>query len=411
MIDVLEVNSRLAATSGDVIVRKGRAYLRRDDIGTSGTLTFPLLSPTGIVFWKTADITGVQDPSRDSIRLRLSNGTTDYYIDVNDDMRIKEVDVSDWDSQYFLPYVLSSIDLWTQTTLSVKAHLVSTDRDRNPSLRTLRVLLDLPAWEGSATQAVRQILQHVDDCRPILYYSDTLAAETSEWKLGEPHTERGYELTRLVQLQVDGRHKSATLSNGVVTVEGPPVPAGASIVIAAEYNPPCVVRRANEIKTIHKLPSFLCSGLIQEKSTSVSGKMASVTIGNYSVTRRMVEARVTVRGVASRQADAFSMRNALAEKFTRGVEVCLDSDRYVTASIDDTIEILAAGGDGTPEAACRIICSLITYDAAAVAVRSRTTDEADNIVPQTTTISMEMSGTLSQTVDSENIDSGNTCTR
>lgn len=396
-IDLLQLSSSLATTSGSVEVRRGVASLTNSKIGTYGTLTFQAITPTGFVEWKAAALTDVIDQSTDAIRVRLSDGSRWFYIE-ND--QIVPVTVSDWSSQWTPAYALGSLDLWTSTTLIVQVCLISTVSNRDPRFKSLQVVLDLPTWEGPVSQAVQRIVTALSNCEPLLIHSEVLTVPKSEWKLGNRHTELGFDLSSLVRVTINDRVKSASLSDGVVRLAGPSAPAGSAVRIVCKYRPGVLVRRSDDAQIIDKLPIWIASDLVQQIS-GLAGRLSPVNVNGYIVQRNMVDLQIKFSGVASRQVDALAMRNAVIEHFSRGVDVHLDSCRSLIAAVRDTIEVSPRSGEGYPEAVGQLRCILHEYAAGYRAVAARTSSGTT----QTTTVSMSLpSGDVDAT--NESLDSG-----
>ena len=219
-------------------------------------------------------------------------------------------------------------------------HIVSTTTERDPRFRSVSIVAEFPVSEGSAAQAVRSVADKISAVYPTLIVKDTPSVDTQSWKIGEPYSERGFYLQELKGVTVDGRFKAATLSSGVVTVDGPSAPKGSQVVIAVTFKPITTVRRVNEVHQVDKLPAWVITDLIRTRSSSLTGRLPPVVVGGVMVHRRFLDVQVTVRGVAHRQADAISMRDALLEAFAGGHKVTMSSCRHTVASTDD------AGGHG-----------------------------------------------------------------
>ena len=409
-VDLHEMKAGSAVRAGDVVVRRGEARLRRTTQGNFGTLTFPLVEPDAMVLWVAASLNGVLDNSTDAIRIRLSNGTTHYYFDESDNLRVKPVtDQSVWTDEYFGPDVLGSLDLWTQQGLQLIVCLFSTKDYPDPRCRSALTVMNFPAWEGAVSQTVTEIAKSLALVRPILIHEEALTSDRSEWKLGNDHSERGYVLTELVQVTVNNRSKSAQLSDGVVSLDGPKAQVGDVVKIAVRFKPGLLVRRTDEVHAIEKLPTWLLTNLVQNRTRVTSGRLSPLEVSGVRVYRRMLDLQITFRGVGGRQVDALSMRDAVLSHFNGGVEIVLDSCRSLAVALDDSVEVTPRSGEGFPEAVGQLRCVLHEYTGYERVVNARTTDDEDNVVVQTTTVAMTIGeAEFPTTVDSSTIESGST---
>lgn len=340
-IDVLPLKAFLAARTGDIRVHLGEARL----YGDSGTLEFSEVSPTKMVSWKSAEVTGLQNPNSDAVRIRLEgpDGTM-YYIDETDG-KVKEVgDDTVWDDDYTKPYMLGSLDLWTGTSVTFHVHLVSTELNPDPRITGINVLIDLPTWEGVVATAARQVSSFLfSNAHPVLIHTETLSGYQNQWKIGKPHTESGFQLIELVQCTVNGRHKSASLSNGIVTLEGPSAKANDIVEIAVKYQPTSSVRRVAEVRVVNEVPFWVLTNLAIQGG--LVGVAPDLFIGGWNVKERTTELRITVQGVARRTADAFQMRLALQNAFGPGLTIQLPSGRCLFAQLDGLVEVIEQGAE------------------------------------------------------------------
>ncbi|KKL73182.1 hypothetical protein LCGC14_2077470 [marine sediment metagenome] len=349
MIDLLTLKASRAIRTGDVRYRRGEVYVAHPrDLAKSGTVEFDAIEPDGRVLWMSAEVLGVDDPGTDAVRIRFSNGSQQYYLD-QDDFKFKLVtDTDSWVDEYTRPHMLGNIDLWTQGSLKLVVHLVVTKQYPDPRIKDAVVLLDLPAWEGAAAQAIRIIATGVRDLRPILIHGSTLTEDTSEFNIGSPYSEHQIVLEEIVQVTLDGVHKSAELSDGKIVLLGPPARAGQAVKIAATFVPTITVRRVGEIRVISQTPAWVMSNLIL--GGGLNGRLAPVDVSGTEVERRYVDLQITARGASHRQADALAMRAAILEAFSSGFTVCIDSGRTFSAQIENQVEVLPGGSASIPEA-------------------------------------------------------------
>lgn len=355
-IDVLPLKSRLAERSGDVYVRLGQARLN----GDSGTLKFVQIAPTSMTVWKSAEIIGLVDPSTDSIRVRLERADgKQYYIEPSDGTLNEVLDQVSWASEFSPPYMLGSLDLWTTKTLTIVVHLIRTSADPDPRITEINVLLDNPTWEGAVAQAIRDVGKFIAAIDPILIHRETLTGSRSQWKIGKPHSEHGYVLTDLVQVTVDGVHKSAQVSNGIVSLVGPPAMAGQDIEIAVKFKPSTSVRRVDEIRILHETPAWVMRNLAIEGG--LVGVIPDVIIGGFEIKERSAELRITVQGVAHRVADALAMRIALQQGFADGITVTFPGGRCVFGQLDALVEVIDEGEFNLPMAQGVVILPLSEF--------------------------------------------------
>jgi hypothetical protein len=412
MVDLLTMQVRTADKSGDLSIKRHVAKLRHTKAGTVGVLTFPLVSPDAMTRWVAASIGGISDLSTDAVRVRLSNGVNQYYIDASDNLLIKPVtDTTSWSSEYSGPNVLGNLDLWTKSALQVVVCLFATKTNPTPTCESLTVVVDLPAWEGAVSQTLTKIAEALRAAQPILVHEETLTETRSTWKIGNSYSERGYNLTELVQVSVDNKPKSASLVDGIVTLHGPGAASGSVVKIAVKYQPNIIVRAANESRELGALPIWILSNLVQNRSRVLTGRLTPVEVSGVKVYRRMLDLQVTFRGVGHRQVDALAMRAAALSHFSAGIEIVLDSCRSTFVSVDDSVEVSPRSGESFPEAVGQLRCILHEYTAFERLVNSRVTDDSGDVSVQTTTVSMTVGESdMSTTADSSTIDSGRTST-
>lgn len=346
MIDVVHQTAIAATISGSCRKLRGAVSLTSTKIGTIGTVEFGTFAPRSLVKWLSAEIGGVSDQNLDSVRVRIGTDDRLYYIDEADSLRIKPVtNESSWDSECSSPLSLASLDLWTDQTVRVVVCLRSTTNDRTPSITGLVVAMDLPLWEGVAAQAARKITELAAGMRPVLLHNETLAEAKSEYKLGEPHTEFGHQLTELVMASVDGVERSATLSNGIVRLMGNTPTAGQRVSIAVRYKPQTTVRRLSGVRIANQLPCFIIGDLV--RGGGMNGTLPTIHVNGIEIRRRMLGLRIQVQGMAYRQADAYAMRDSIQETFGGTAVIVLDSGRTIGAAVIDLVEVSASGQDSS----------------------------------------------------------------
>jgi hypothetical protein len=289
-----------------------------------------------------------------------------------------------WDTEYSLPYLLANLDLWSMPEMQLEVRLEGTDENPNPEVSDVRVLVDHPTWEGAITSAVRAVATKVESTEFVLVHTETLSAARGSWKIGKPHSEHNYDVRSLVQVTIDGRHKSASLVDGEVVLEGPPAPSGSSIEIAVKVRPMCTVRRGDESRTINMTPSWWLSSLVTEGG--LVGTTTPMMVGGREVSVREQELRITVNGLAQRQADALAMRLALQEAFADGLVVTMPSGRTVYAQLDGLVEVVDGGSANLPMASGTVLVVVREYVFAKL-VRDQRDEEGH---PVTTELSVAM---------------------
>ena len=392
MIEVLTMKHNQATRSGDLALVSGGIGLSGSlHCPANGTLTFTHIQPDKVTRWKAAEVNG--NFGSDSVRVRLSNGVKQYYFD--DSLNIVEVtDVTTWDTEYSNPHLLGNIDLWTHTSLQLVVHLVRTSSDRNPVVDLARVLVDHPTWPGAIAQAVKDVVTFVGTVSPVLIHSETLAKPRREWKIGNPHSEHNYELNEIVMVTIDEVEKSATLSDGTVTLEGPEAPAGSTIEIAVKYSPNTSVRRVSEVRVVHRTPAWWIQDLVV--AGGLNGIAVIVMVAGVEVQERRSELRVTINGIAHRQADALAMRAALNQAFGSGITITFPSGRCVFGQLDGLIEVVPQSSTNLPMASGILVMSISEYVFGKVAVKPRT-DDGDPIF---TELTIDLGDGLSITIQS-----------
>jgi len=205
------------------------------------------------------------------------------------------------------------------------------------------ILVDFPAWEGAIAQCVREVAEFVRDLEPIIIHRETVSSDTQSWKPGKPYSEQGIQVTDVVQVTLDGVHKSSTYSNGVVTLSGPPAKTGQVVEIAMKIRATMTFRRVDQSRILHYTPAWLLRNAVV--SGGLVGKAPGIEVGGYKVEERHHELRITIQGVATQLNHAFAMRLALQTGFADGLNVIFPGGRCVNAQLDGLIEIVEAGTD------------------------------------------------------------------
>jgi hypothetical protein len=359
MIDLIEMKSSQASLSGDTAHVTLGTVASIWDSGPSKVVvaTFPLVQPCEYTLWKGA-LLQVDDPTDTRIRIRLSNGTDDYWMNETT-LVIAKVTATNWESQYSPAWVLDNLDLWTHPGLEVKVGLVSDPARRNVSCAGLSVLLELPTERDTIATAIRLIAGAMQDIHPIKIFVKTLTSRQTAFKLGEPYSEFGYDISALAQVTVNGDHRSATVANGIITLLGEPPNIGDVVKIAFNFDPGVVVKRHDKGPTPQKTPQWILSNLVT--AGGLNGKVPTRTVGPYRVQGRRVDMQITVRGLDSLQDGALAMREALQSALADSIEVCLPSGRTAYATADGTVELLPSGGDSLPQAVGVIRLPLIEW--------------------------------------------------
>jgi hypothetical protein len=380
MIDVATLKSSLATASGDVQVRLGLAELTSTGREESGTLTYPEIRPTKFARWRSAEIVGLVDPNTDAIRVRFISDQGTFWFD-RTDMTFKKVTAVDWASEFTFPWLLGNLDLWAHESLTLLVHLVSTDLFPAPRVTDVRVMLDFPTWPGAVAQAVKDITDFVSLVEFTLIHQETLAADRGSWKIGNPHSEHNYDVRSVDQVVVNGDHKSATLVNGEVVLEGPAAPTGSTVEIAVSVKPTTAVRRADESRTVHRTPEWWFANLVSEGG--LVGSVPSMMIGGEEIQLREQELRITVNGIAHRQADALAMRLALEAAFAEGLVITFPSGRCVFAQLPGPVEVVEEGSLNLPMATGSVLVVLKEF-VFTKTVRRQRDDAGDALLTQLT---------------------------
>jgi hypothetical protein len=361
--------------------------------GDDGTVLYGPACPTGVVDWSSAEIEGISDQGADAVKVRFVNADGDrFYLD-DESMTFEPVsDADDWTSEWSLPSLLSNVDLWRWPSFQVEAHLEATDEVPEPVVGDLKIVFDLPTWEGAVAQAVRAIVQAVADVRPILIHEETLESAGSTFDIGVPHIEHGHRLTELVRISVDGVERSGTLSGGRVTALGPPIPAGSIVKVAVRYRPNTSVKRIADVLIVDETPAWVVSNIVDDPSAGgLNGEGGRVDVNGLDVRLRRIDGGLRIRGVCGRQADAFAMRAALQEALGSGIEITLDSGRAVTAHLDGFVSIVPGDVNQLPEVRATVRIPMVEAVGATRVHDARRTDaEASNGIglPLSNTISI-----------------------
>lgn len=397
MIDVVTLRHYLADLTGDIVPSQAGLRLSGGpNESASGTATYTTISPARMSVWKSAELLGRWDEITNSVRVRFSNGVTQYYLD-DTDMKFKEVtDTSDWTSEWTLPNLMKNLDLWTQESLEFVVYMERTSTDE-PLVKEIKVLLDLPTWVGAVHQAVKEVIAFVGTIQPLLIHEETLSADRSEWKIGEPYTEHGYDVKSLQQVAVNKVHKSAAFNAGIVTLQGPAAKKGDQVEIAVRYLPSVAVRRVEEVAVLHKTPAWWVQDLVV--AGGLNGISTVRMVQGYEVQERKSELRMTVNGIAHRQHDALQMRLALQEAFGDGLAIELDSGRCITAQLDGLVEVTPQSGTILPMATAVVQLSLSEFVYAKLAVNPRGEDE----MPQYTSVSIDLPDGVTAVADIESV--------
>jgi hypothetical protein len=398
-VEVVNLKALDASKSGDLEARFGVVSISGHPLESAeGTMSFELVHPSKMVRWMAAEIVG--DFAQDSVRVRLTDGVKTYFFDEENNLEVTEVDdPSQWDVQWSEASLLNNLDLWTSPNLGFSVHLVRTEFDRNPRVVEIRVLMDLPTWHGATAHAVRSVAEFVSSVHPLMVHSEVLSEDQQSWKIGEPYTEINLNVVELVQVTLDGSHKSATLADGIVTLVGPPGRKGQTIEIAAKFKPNITVRRTEHVDVLHQVPAWWVQNLVGADQ-AMNGFTTKVSIGGYEVAVRRVELRMTINGVASRTVDALAMRAALQQATAYGVPVTMPSGRQVFGFVDSLVDVAVQGGGNLPMTSGKVNCAFMEYVSARQIRRSRT----DDMQPVRTTVDVELPDGVQETVDNEAVE-------
>jgi hypothetical protein len=380
-IDVATLRPTYGSREGDVVVRLHRARLT----GESGTVTYPVIRPDRFCRWVSAELMGLQNPAGDGVRVRVSDGESQFWLDENDMVFKAVTDESTWDTEFMAPWLLGNLDLWTRSELGLVVHLVATITDPDPQVGEIRVLADFPTWEGAISHCIRRVATFLGDVSFVLVHRETLAAARSEWKIGGDYTEFGYNVVGLVQVTVDGVHKSADFSDGVVTLKSTPAQSGSAIEIAVLVQPSVTVRRDEGSRTVHIAPEWWMASIVEE--AGMTGVHSSFLVGGTEVRVREQDITVTINGIASRQADALAMRLGLQAAFSDGLVILLPIGRCLAANLLGFVEVIETGPAGMPQCTGKVRITIKEYVSSKVVRVSR-----DENGPVTTSLSLEFPG-------------------
>lgn len=388
MIDVLSMRATDAVRSGSLRPSTGLVGLQgHPSQAASGTLTFQPVCPSKMARWMSAEVVG--EFAQDSVRVRLldQDGAA-FFMDESSGLDIVAVDdPSQWDEQWMSADLLANLDLWTRPGLGLSVHLVRTGFDRDPRVAEVRVLLDMPTWEGAVHQAVKDIVTAVSQVTVLLVERFTLSADQQSWNVGTDFNELNLVVTELVQVTVNDRHKSARLEGGVVTLEGPPARAGDSVELALRFLPNTSVRRGQHVTTVDATPSWWCQQLVTEGGQN--GSAPPIMVGCHQVRSRRVELRIVANGVASRTADALQMRAALQSALAGGVRVVFPSRREVWAHIDGLVEVITKQASNLPMCSGLVMCAFNEFVSAEL-VRNPRVQIGQSVLPVRTVVEATM---------------------
>jgi hypothetical protein len=392
-IEVVSLEINEATLSGSVQARNGIAYLA----GESGTVQYTHIQPEKLTNFKAAEFFNLANSADGSIRLRFGNGINQFWLD-DSDMTFKQVsDVSSWSSEYTLPWLLGNLDLWTRPTLQPIVHLAKTPTNQNPMISVLRVLMVQPTWEGAIASCIRSVAKKLKVSPFVLLHQETISQATSSWKIGKPYTEHQYETTALLQVTVDGVHKSASLNNGEITLMGPPAPVGSEVELAVYVQPPVSVRRSDETLVVHRTPAWFMTGLVI--SGGLQGTTSSLFIGGNEVFVKEQELRITVNGIGHRQADALAMRLALQSAFAEGLTITFPSGRCVFGQLDGLVELLEGDSVSLPMASGVVMIVVREYVHASVFRNQR--DSSGNPITTEITVNFPVESNNDETVPAQ----------
>lgn len=360
MVEVVTLRTSEAVKTGDVV--NSMAGLRLDgsafETQKSGTVEYTTVQPTKFVKWRSVEILGRFDDFLESVRVRFSNGVQQYWMDVDDEFKIKPVtDTSDWTVEYTLPSSLGNMDLWTQESLQMVVYLTRGTGD-DPLVQDVRVLMDFPTWTGAVADSVKKVVDFVATIQPVLIEEISVAEPTTVLKFNRAN-EHNFTLTKIEQVLVDGLHHSASLVNGNVVLEGAGAPAGSVITVAARYLPNTTVRRVGEVRVVHVTPAWWVQDLVV--GGGLNGKSTTLMVAGDEVKETRVELRMIINGIGHRQKDALAMRLALQEAFGPGFTVEFPSGRCSFAQIDGLVEVIDQSSTGLPMASAVLNLVITEY--------------------------------------------------
>lgn len=398
MIDVVTIKASTHATRGSGVVFRSPGSLvlsGEPQRSGEGTVTFQEIVTADQVRWMSAELIGTFTDR--SVRVRLGDGSGRlWYFDSSTGELEPVADTTQWDTEWSAADLLNNLDLWTYGTLIVVAHMIRVTDHRYPELIELRVLADFPTWKGSVNQVTEAVMRAVSDSRPVIVHTETLTADRSTWKMGVPYSELNLEIEDVIGVTVDGLPRSATVSGGIVTIVGDPVRAGSSLSIAVSVVVKGTFRRVAGVRVTAATPLWVFDNVLT--SGGLSGRANKVSVGNYEVDARRVELRISVNGVATRLADAFSLRDALQSVFNGGLSIRFPSSRGVYATINGLVEVLETTALGNLPSANGIIqIPFMEYVAA-----SQVRDSRSGGAPVRTTVTLDV-GDDQYTVDTDDI--------
>jgi hypothetical protein len=380
MIDVIHLKATDATRSGSIWPSVGSVRLKGNDAeDLSGTLTFHEVWPSKLVRWMAAEVMGRF--SHESVRIRFSDVTTTYYLDVTD-LQFKAVTAVDWETEWTEASLLSNLDLWTAAKLTLIVHLVRTNYDRDPVVTGVRILMDLPTWEGSVHYAARSIITAVAAIEPRLIHTETVSADKTTWSIGEPYSELQYNITSLEEAVVDGVAVAGTLTAGKVVLDAA-APAGSEVELVMKFLPNSSVRRTEHVTVQDKVPAWWMQNIVQ--GGGLNGPTEKVMVGAYEVAARRVELRIIANGISERMNDALQMRAALQSAFSQGLDIDMPSCRQVTAVLDGLVEVVPKSPQNIPMASGLVQCAFMEY-VSARAIRTIRTGAAPTYTPVYTSI-------------------------
>ncbi len=348
MVEMVTLGTDRATITGDVVRRMVGLGLQGSPYESDkfGTATFIEVSPTKYVRWRSVEVLGRFDSSSDSVRVRVSDGTTTYWMDASDEFKFKEVTATDWESEYIEPSLLGNMDLWTSPRMQIIVYTTRATGD-DPIVGDVRVLMEFPTWTGAVAQSVKDVVDFVANVHPVLIEDLVVSTPTSKIEFNSAN-EHNIVLVELVQVTVDGAYRSASLQNGDIYIEGSPVQAGSTITIAARYKPTTTVRRVSEVSVVNTTPAWWIQDLVV--GGGLNGKATLALVGGDEIKENRVELRMIINGIAHRQKDALAMRLALHEAFAPGVVIEFPSGRCSFAQIEGLVEVADQGNTGLPMA-------------------------------------------------------------
>jgi hypothetical protein len=357
-IEVVTLRTAEAVKTGDVVSGLAGLHLGGADYETSrfGTVTFTNVQPTKFMRWKSAEVLGRFDDYLKSVRVRMSDGTDLFWMDVDDEFKIKPVtDSDDWSVEYTLPSSLGNLDLWTKDNLQLVVYMTRKTGD-NPIVQDVRALMNFPTWTGAVADSVKSVVDFVATIQPTMVEEITVSTSTSSFNFSS--NEHNFKFTELIQVLVDGKHRSASLTDGKVVLSTP-APAGSTVTVAAKYLPNTTVRRVGEVRVLHQTPAWWIQDLVV--GGGLNGKSSTLMVSGDEVKENRVELRMIINGIAHRQKDALAMRLALQEFFGPGLQIVFPSGRCASAQIDGLVEVIGQGSTGLPMASAVLKLVITEY--------------------------------------------------